>query len=189
MIGRGPDTDTLSGPRVRLRPVRLDDAPGIFSYASDPAVTEWLTFETHQALADSLEMAAWLQGAEGRILARIIEVEGRVAGCASLTPVPRAHRTAELGYVLHRAYWGRGLAVEAARLLMTFGFERLGLGRIEALCAVPNTRSLRVLEKLGMRREGTLREYRDFHGRVLDMHLYAVLKKEWHPPELARPPM
>lgn len=172
---------TLAGSRVLLRPPRTDDARGIFAYASDPAVTEWLTWDTHHVLAESEQFIARLQAADGQMVARIIQVEDWVAGCIALTSIPRAHRAAELGYVLHRAFWGRGLAVEAATLLMTYGFEQLGLNRIEAYCAVPNARSVRVLEKLGMKHEGTLRELRNFHGQLPDMHLYSVLRREWHP--------
>ncbi len=160
-----------------------DDARGIFAYASDPAVTEFLTWDTHQTLADTETFIGHALAEKSRITL-IIQVEDWVAGCIGLSPVPRAFRTAELGYVLHRAFWGRHLALEAATLVVDWGFEFLHLNRVEALCAVPNTRSLRVLEKLGMAREGVLREYRAFHGTFPDMALYAVLRRDWHRPDL-----
>lgn len=187
MSGGNPGSGTFGGPRVLLRPILPEDARGVFAYASDPAVTEFLTWETHQDLSDSV---AFIERAlaDTQMITRVIQVEDWVAGCIGLTPVLRAFRTAEVGYVLHRAFWGRGYAVEAATLLLGFGFENLRLNRIEALCAVSNRRSLRVLEKLGMHREGTLREYRSFHGKFPEMALYSVLRRDWHQPELGFSP-
>ncbi|MBM3269473.1 MAG: GNAT family N-acetyltransferase [Candidatus Sericytochromatia bacterium] len=179
---------TLAGPRVLLRGVRAEDARGVFAYASDPAVTEFLTWETHHALSDSQAFVAQVMADRTRVTL-IIQVEDWVAGCIGLTPVPRAYRTAELGYVLHRVFWGRGYALEAATLLCRWGFDALRLNRIEALCALPNSRSLRVLEKLGMVREGVLRAFRRFHGEFPDMALYSLLQREWHPPDLGGPPV
>ena len=177
----------LAGPRVLLRPMVKEDARGIFAYASDPAVTEFLTWDTHQSLADSEAFIERALADPGR-LTLVIQVEDWVAGCIGLTPIPRAFRAAELGYVLHRAFWGRQYALEGATLAITYGFETLHFNRIESLCAVPNARSLRVLEKLGMKREGVVRELRSFHGALPDMALYSVLRREWHPPELGHHP-
>jgi RimJ/RimL family protein N-acetyltransferase len=83
------------------------------------------------------------------------------------------------GYGLARPHWGKGYAADAAGLLVRFGFERLGLVRIQALCAVDNERSLRTLERVGMRREGRLINYRLKHGRLGDHFLYAATARPW----------
>jgi len=179
--------EPLAGPRVLLRPLKREDARGIFAYASDPAVTEFLTWDTHQTVADS-EAFIDRALADPHMLTLVIQVEDWVAGCIGLTPVLRAFRAAELGYVLHRAFWGRGYAVEAATLLLGHAFDHLHLNRVEALCATPNKRSIRVLEKLGMRHEGVLREFRSFRGNFPDMALYALLRRDWHPRRLKTSP-
>jgi RimJ/RimL family protein N-acetyltransferase len=85
----------------------------------------------------------------------------------------------DLGYELAPRYWGRGYATEAGAAMLSFGFETLGLHRIWADCLAENTASQRVLEKLGMRCEGRLRENRWLKGRWCDTLLYAILEQEW----------
>ena len=87
---------------------------------------------------------------------------------------------AMLGYCLARSAWGRGYATEAASLLVSHGFEALGLHRIWARCDAENGTSLRVLEKLGMRREGLARHDCRIRGEWRNTYLYAVLIDEWN---------
>ena len=89
------------------------------------------------------------------------------------------NRGAWIGYCFNRRYWGRGYATEAARAVVDFGFASLGLHRIFATCAPENTASARVLEKLGMRREGHMARHKWVRGRGRDSCLYAVLEDEW----------
>jgi len=102
-----------------------------------------------------------------------------VIGGADLRVVSPADRRAELGYGLARAYWGNGYATEAAGLLVRFGFDRLDLLRIQAACAVENERSIRTLERLGLRREGRLAQYRWKAGTARDLFLYAITRADW----------
>ncbi len=88
-------------------------------------------------------------------------------------------RQADIGYELDPQYWGQGYTSEAARALLTFGFERLGLHRIWASCLAENKASAHVLEKLGMRQEGRLREDEYFKNRWWDTLIYAILDREW----------
>lgn len=91
----------------------------------------------------------------------------------------REHASAELGYVLSRSYWGRGLMPEAVRAMIRFGFQRMDLNRIEARCIAKNTASARVMEKAGMTREGTLRESELIKGAFRDMKRYSILRREF----------
>jgi ribosomal-protein-alanine N-acetyltransferase len=86
---------------------------------------------------------------------------------------------ASLGYGVAPAYWGRGYVTEAARALVAAGFRELRLHRVTATCQPENTGSARVLEKLGMTREGHLRRHVWQRDRWRDSYLYAVLEDEW----------
>lgn len=86
---------------------------------------------------------------------------------------------AELGYGLAQDWWGQGLMTEANRAVIDFGFRTLELNRIEAAVLEGNTRSLRVLEKLGFQREGLLREHHIVAGEPRDFWMLSVLRREW----------
>ena len=92
-----------------------------------------------------------------------------------------ASRTApgELTYLYARLFWGRGYATEAARAILAYAFRDLDLHRVYATCRPANVGSSRVLEKLGMRREGHLVQHRWMKGRWQDSLLYAILDDEW----------
>lgn len=89
--------------------------------------------------------------------------------------------SAEIGYWLGKPYWGRGITTVAVRAVTAYGFETLGLIRLEAHIFARNTASARVLEKAGYQREGLLRRASMKEGEALDNVLYAILKEEWRP--------
>ena len=89
------------------------------------------------------------------------------------------HRKAEIGYVLSRAYWNRGVMSEALARVLVLAFDQLGLNRIEGFCQVDNHSSRRVLEKAGMKEEGVLRDYIYQKGAFRDLFQYSILKREW----------
>ena len=172
------DAEGLVGPRVLLRPFELDDVPAVLAYASDPEVTRYLQWEAYDDPATAAAFIRSTRGGGSTWLARaiVLQEEGRVIGGADLRVVSPREPRAELGYGLARAYWGRGYAAEAAGLLVRFGFEVLGLARIEALCAVENERSARTLERLGLRREGRVARYPARPGGVRDHYVYALAR-------------
>ncbi len=89
------------------------------------------------------------------------------------------HARAELGYVLSREHWGKGLTPEAVRAVSRFGFGRMKLNRVEARCIAENTASARVMEKAEMAYEGTLRKREFIKGAYRDMKLYSILRREY----------
>lgn len=109
-----------------------------------------------------------------------IEVDGALAGGIGLRPLAgESLGVAEFGYWLGQRSWGRGLATEAARLLVRYAFRVRGLRRLEAYVFAPNLASARVVEKSGFRREAILREaIVDREGAVMDAWLYAQLRSE-----------
>lgn len=106
--------------------------------------------------------------------------DGALLGGVSLD-FRRAFQSAELGYWVRSDRAGAGIATQAAGLMMAAGFERFGLRRIFLTCDVANRGSRRVAEKLGMRREGRLREYVLRGEEPRDHHLYALLAREFRP--------
>jgi RimJ/RimL family protein N-acetyltransferase len=112
---------------------------------------------------------------DGYTLAVVERATGVVVGSAALGIDSRAHRRAELGYILRRDRWGRGYATEAAGLLVDFAFDRLGMNRVWAVCDPENPGSTRVLEKCGLMCEGRLRQDLLVHGLWRDSLLYSVI--------------
>ena len=96
--------------------------------------------------------------------------------CCALMPI---FREREIGFALHSAYQGKGLAAEAAREVLRLGFEELGLHRIVAVLVDQNTASARLLERLGMRREAHHLHATYFKGEWTNEYVYALLDDEW----------
>ena len=94
----------------------------------------------------------------------------------------------DIGYEFSPDYWRQGYATEAASEIIRFGFEELELHRIWSWCIAENNGSWRVMEKLGMQREGLLRENEYFKGRWWDTLMYAILEDEWREREPTIPP-
>ena len=172
------EAETLTGPRVLLRPFRLSDVPAVLVYASDPEVTRHLEWDAYD---DPATAAAFIRSTQAGVavwIARaiVLGATDEVIGGADLRVVSARDGRAEIGYGLARAHWGHGYAAEAAGLLVRYGFEQLGLVRIQALCAVDNLRSARTLERLGMRLEGRLAHYRVKGDRARDHWVYALTR-------------
>lgn len=91
-------------------------------------------------------------------------------------------RRADIGGAIGRDYWGQGIMVRAAAAIVSYGFEKLDLRRIQADIWAENTRSRRVVEKLGFALEGTRRQYSVVNGEPADFLMFAALQDEWRPP-------
>lgn len=174
---------TLETDRLILRRMTPSDAEAVFAYASDPEVTRYVVWDTHRSIQDSrafLELAVQKYKSGGEPDWGIVyKGDHRFVGTCGFVGWDVDHARAEIGYVLSRKYWGRGLMPEALRAMIAFGFERMGLNRIEARCIAENTASARVMEKVGMTYEGTLRQRELIKGAYRDMKLYAILRSEY----------
>jgi ribosomal-protein-alanine N-acetyltransferase len=149
--------DGFETPRLRLRRPRMWDAPAVFRFGSDPEVTRYMTWLTHRALEDTRAFLATCapDWDAGNAFSWMITV--RPSDEARGTLACQLHgRELSFGFVLSRTEWGRGYASEAADALLRWA-RGAGVARIVATCDAENGASARVLEKLGLRREG-LRE-------------------------------
>ena len=153
---------TIATARLRLRSPVIEDAEAIFAtYAQDAEVTRYLSFRPHQTPSDTREFlrrcAAGWAAADGPFTWIIIlREDGRLAGAIDIRP--QGSRV-ELGYVLGRAYWGRGLMTEVVGAVSDWALAQPDVHRVRAVCDVDNRASARVLEKAGMEREGRLRRW------------------------------
>ena len=169
----------LRGPRVRLRPFGAADRHALLRLHADPRALRYWSHGpwTDVAQADALLRRDAEGAASGVRLA--VEHQGTVVGSVSLFAWSESNRRAELGYLLDPTWWGRGLAREAVTLALDHVFGTVGAHRMEADTDPRNTGSVRLLEALGFRREGLLRERWIVEGEVSDSALYGLLAREW----------
>jgi RimJ/RimL family protein N-acetyltransferase len=171
--------------RLELRPVEDSDIDRILEYRNHPEVTRWLL----RTEVDPDEFrAAWRRAAadpDDHSVAAVLD--GVVIGTVALTVVdgmgqpgmPR-RTVADIGYIFDPAYAGRGYATEAVTAMVAHAFDRLGIRRVTASCFADNLPSVRLLEKIGMRREqhGVGDSWHDELGWV-DGFTYALLVESW----------
>ena len=172
--------------RLLLRDFREDDWPAVLAYQSNPLYLryyEW-TERTPEAVQVFVRRFVDHQSQQPRTrfqLAIVLPATGQLIGNCGIRMQSPGAREAEIGYELAPEHWGQGYATEAAREMVAFGFRELGLHRISSFCVADNTASAHVLEKLGMRLEGRLREKEYYKGRWWDWLLYGILEREWRP--------
>lgn len=174
---------TLKTERLVLRQLSEADAEDMFEYASDPKVTEYLSWPYHRSIDDTRKFLSLVEEnyQEGEFYewGIVLKATNKLIGTCGYTRLYPNHHRGEIGYALSRKYWGQGIMTEAAAAVVSYGFNQLGLNRIEAHCRVANIGSAKVLEKLGMKYEGTLRQYFRIKGEYHDLKLYAILKEDW----------
>lgn len=172
--------EVIETARLRLRPYRLGDVDDVFAYANDPKWARFLPIPQPYTRADAEQFLA-RQILQDRAThpAWAIEHDGRVAGGINLR-LHLDHRLAEMGYALARSLWGQGLTTEAAGAVVEAAFTTYPtLNRIRAMADARNAGSLRVMEKLGMVREGTLRQNRVTRDEFVDEVWCGILRSEW----------
>ena len=171
----------LHGPRVTLREFEREDVDASLALVGDDRVTHWLSFDSR-----SREQAAHM--IEGVIQRTQVEprTEYYLAGVLdddSLVGFARLGLTgvqaAKLGFAVAADRWGRGYALEMARLIVDFGFRNLRLHRISAAVGPDNARSIDVVKRLGMTHEGRMRDHVFTNHRWRDSMLYSLLSDEW----------
>src|SRR5215213_990666 len=167
--------------RLRLRPPTLPDANEIFArYGQDAAVCRYMSWIPPRSIEDTVTFLERIicDNEEGRSFGFLIfsrewgELLGSVGGAVEM------HRM-QFGYCLARDAWGQGFATEAASAFVAAALEIAGLWRIQAFCDVENCASARVLEKIGLEREGTLRRYMvlpNLGDVPRDVHCYAKIR-------------
>lgn len=174
---------TITTARLTLRRILPSDLDDVFAYASDPAVPRYLLWYPHP---DKDYTARYLREVDRRYKkaqfydwAVTLTDSGKMIGTCGFTSFDIPNNSAEVGYVLSTPYWGQEIAPEALRAVITFGFEVLGLNRIEAHFMPDNHSSRRVLEKCMMLPEGVRREAMYVKGGYIDIETYAITAADY----------
>jgi RimJ/RimL family protein N-acetyltransferase len=176
----------LETERLVVRPVAEADLADLLLVNGDDEVTRFLPYESWRSVDDGLAWLARMRKIEesGTGVQRVVidKASGRAIGGCLLFRLEPASARAELGYVLGRRYWGRGLMREALAALIPHAFGTLGLRRLEAEVNPLNAPSCGLLERLGFRNEGLLRQRWAAKGAVYDTRFYGLLREEWSSP-------
>lgn len=177
----------LDTERLRLRHPRPSDVEAVFAIFGDVRAMRYWSHEPFEHLDAAREYLRSIdEGFAARSLFQwaITEREAdALIGTVTLTAWDRVNRHAEIGFVLHPSEWGRGIASEAVRAVLRFGFERMDLHRVEAELDPRNAASARLLEGLGFQEEGLLPERWFLYDEWCDSALYGLLRRDFGHPE------
>ena len=172
--------EVIETERLRLRPVSLEDVEDVLSYAIDGEWARYLPVPQPYARRDAEEFVAsqvLLDREQNPSWA--VVYNGVVIGGVNLR-MDFDNHLCELGYSVAREHWGKGFATEAADVVIDAAFQSLSdLNKVRAMADLRNGASQRVMEKLGMTREGILRQNRLFRGEYVDEVWYGLLRSEW----------
>jgi ribosomal-protein-alanine N-acetyltransferase len=170
----------LRSERFVLRPFCLADATAVFEYACDPRFSAFLPIPHPYTVVHAEQFVAAQVALNHEVHASwAIDVAGRAVGGLNIRFLAD-HRLAEIGYAIAPALWNRGITTEAARMVLTAAFATYPqLARVQATADSRNTASIRVMEKLGLRREGLLRRQRICRNELTDQIICGVLREEW----------
>ena len=179
------ETAHMETGRLLLRQFALSDAADLLAYADD---AEWVRYQVNvphpftgrdaaEFVRRFADPASW---STQPMFAMVLE--GKVVGQVYLhfDRADTQNERAELGYMLSRGLWGKGLATEAAGAVVDWGFMAKNLHRVYAYCDPRNIASWRVMEKIGMQREGLFRQHLKWNGEYRDALYYGILRSEWH---------
>ena len=172
----------LESQRLRLRRFVEADLPAFLAYVNDPDVARYQTWDsyTEQQARDVIQKQQDLvPGVPGKWFTFAVELKavGVLIGHVALKTDDQ--QQAEIGFTFSREYQGQGLACEAATRVLNYAFTTLALHRVIAITDCENERSVALLSRLRMRREGHFIQNIWFKGKWGDEYLYSVLREEW----------
>lgn len=166
-----------------LRRMSMDDVKDYFDFASDPLVTAHTIWETHISLHDSQSfLSNVIQKYDSKSAYHwgiIDKASNKLIGRSGFISWDIANQRTEIGFALSSKLWNKGIITEATKEIIQYGFEKLDLNRIEGRCNYDNIGSGRVMEKLGMKCEGILREQLMIKSKFVDQKMYSIIKSDF----------
>ena len=179
-----PRIDPIRTKRLLIREFQPADREALLTIVRDPdQIRHMLLFlDTEEQLDDFLSMAIASASTQPRLqwhFAVEDATNGHYLGSCCLMVEPDSSTSAELGYWFLREAWGQGYATESSAALLELGFRRLGFHRVWGKCHTQNAASTKVMEKLGMTYEGTLREHVWLRDHFRSSRVYGMLECEY----------
>jgi len=176
-------TVTIETPRLILRRFTLEDAQAMYdNWASDPEVSKYLTWPAHRSVDVSRTvLEAWVADYEKEDnyqWAIELKALGQPVGSISVVSHNDRARLVHIGYCLGKAWWHQGIMPEALKAVMDFFFQEVGVNRVESRHDPNNPNSGRVMQKCGMKYEGTFRQSDWNNQGICDASWYALLAED-----------
>jgi RimJ/RimL family protein N-acetyltransferase len=172
----------LAGSMVTLRELRLSDAPSLLAMLSTDEVARFIS--PPPTTVEGFErFIAWThrERAAGNYVCYAVVPHGMdtAIGIFQVRQLEHGFATAEWGFAIGSAYWGTGVFIDAAKMVVNFAFDVVGAHRLEARAAVANGRGNGALRKVGATQEGVLRKSFLRNGEYLDQTLWTILDEDW----------
>lgn len=168
---------------IILREIQEKDAQGYYEYMTHPEVKKFLSGDdTPKDLEHAAkELSYWrrLHPAGISCYWAIVNQSGNIIGTCGYNHWAKTHRRLELSYDLNHEYWNKGITTRALMAICEYAYKMLNVNRIQATVACNNFASIRVLEKLGLQKEGVMKDYGILLGKPYDYYMYGVTKNEF----------
>ena len=180
-LGEFPQLETN---RLIMREMTLDDVEFYFRHFNNDKIVEGSCFpgpKTLEAAKEELELYCInpFKGNRGIRWGIVRKGDDNLIGTCGYYDWNKTACRAEIGYDLDPAHWGQGIMTEALCAVLKYGFEKMGLNRVQAIIDSKNIRSMKLVHRLGFKKEGVLRQRSYFNGQFLDDVCFSLLKKEW----------
>jgi ribosomal-protein-alanine N-acetyltransferase len=171
----------LETERLVLRGLGEEDIPWLFEHFGKSEVNEHVQDDDVKSMEEARELyEAYIRPRPHLFrLGMTLKESGQLVGTIGFYDISKEHKRAILGVDLDPAHWGKGLATEAVLALVRYGFEEMGLNRIEASADPENGHSIRLIERTGFVKEGVKRQLDWYKGTFHDDVIYSVLRDDW----------
>ncbi len=175
---------TFETERLILRPMRVFDAFDMYEYARMPETSRFLTWSPHSDIEYTKNYLAFITNKykSGEFYDWAVVLKGeenKMIGTCGFSRIDFTNNIGEIGYVINPDFHGNGYATEAVKIIMNFGFKKLGFHRIEAKFIIGNDASLAVMKKCGMIYEGTSKGSMLIKGKYRDIGTCAIIENEY----------
>lgn len=177
-------TQNIETERLLLRKFKLDDAQQMFdNWTKDPENVEYISFSAHKEVRDTYKfLEKWIdkyKNKDSYIWCITLKDTGEVIGSVDVIEIIEFRSTCEIGYVISKKYWNKGIMTEALKAVIAYLLSKVGFNRIQLRHMTDNPASGRVMQKCGMKFEGILRQYGVKNiGERCDTAIYSILKED-----------